>query len=262
MALKSTVKKIEDVDEALRGAYIQKGDVWVLDVSTDELKTHPSNSGLISALDHEREQRKDAETASADILKKFDGLDPEKARAAMETERKGEDKELLDAGKVDELVERRVTAAREDFDRQVKLKDVKIGELEGAVTGHATELASMKIFGAIKDVAIDKGARPEALTDIAGRAAGMWTLGDDGKPVAMTDGNKVFGKNGNALEIPEWVEQMAESAPHLFGESKGGGGGGSQQDRGRPGDGIKMISPEVAGDNIAELANGSVQIAY
>jgi len=260
MALKAVLATLDGLDEAIQKLYKKEGDKFVLDLSEDALSDHPNVSPLSRALEHERTTRKDSQKLTKELQEKFKDLDPDAAREALKLIEESGDKDLLDEGKIDELVEKKVARMKQDFDAQIIAKDQAIEEL---TTGNKTlngELADIRIYDAVKDAALAKGARPEALKDIANRANGTWSL-KDGQPTALNGEEALYGKDGNPLSIGEWVETLSTEANYLFEPNKGGGGtGGEKNTGGSGGGGIKIISPQAAGDNLTGIADGSVTV--
>lgn len=257
MALKMILKTLEGLDETIAAMYRKEGDQFVLDLSTDQLREHPSNSSLISALERERQERKDAQKLSGDLKDKYGDLDVDAALAALKAQDDIKDKELLDEGKVEELIAQRTERMRLDFDKQLAAKDAALAEINGNLDTRSKELSDIKIYDAVKDAALGKGARKEALQDIKNRAAGTWQL-KDGKPTAMNGEDIVFGKSGEPLTIDEWVDGLSNEASYLFEPNKGAGGQGND-DKGA-GVGIKILAPSAAGDNLAAIARGEAVI--
>jgi hypothetical protein len=259
MALELFLNSLEGVDETIAGMYRKDGDKFVLDLSTDQLKQHPSNAGLISALDREREDRRKAVEEATAIADKYKNIDPEKAAAALATVQELEDKQMVDAGKIDELVASKVERMRADFEAQIVAKDKALGEHSASNDLLTQELSDIKIYDAVKDSALGKGARPEAITDIRNRAEGVWQL-RDGKPIALKGEDVVFGKNGEALSIDEWVDTLSTDAPYLFQPNQGGNSGGGDNSGSSFTGGVKILSQESAGDNLAAIASGEAII--
>ena len=217
MSLKAFVKSLEEVSESARAFYVEDGNGgFKLDAEGVEDVT-----GLKNSLTAVREELK---TLKADY-NKYKDLDPEKAREALRKMEDLEDKGLMDAGKVDELVSRRTERMRMDFDSQVKAlktatddKDTTIKALSGRLEKHLIEQG---LLAAVMDVGVP---RKSALTDITSRGKGTWKLDENGNPMAVgSDGSKIFGKDGKApITMTEWAEGLMVEAPHLFEPSTGG----------------------------------------
>lgn len=263
MALKAVLKSLDGLDEALHAFYRKEGDVYVLDVSDSDLKDHPGTAPLKNALDREREEKKTSKAALDALQAKFGDLDPEAAREALAKLTEQGDKDLLDEGKIEELIAQRTDRMRADFDKQLAAKDTTIATLTSSNENTTKELSSIKIFDAVKDAALGKGARKEALLDIQNRARETWTLDDKGTPVARSGEDAVYGKNGDALTISEWVDTLSAEATYLFNPNQGGGApgdGGNQGGGGAGGGDIKRVSAAQAGGHLEAIAKGEVVI--
>lgn len=259
MALKAVItpQDHEALEEGLQGLYTQDGSKFVLDISEDGLKEHPGVGPLARAFEREKVDRKKLADTVAALQSKFDGLDPEAAREALAAMANAEDKELLDEGKVEELLAKKTARMQADFQQQLEAKEKALKEYTGQIEQLNGSLADITIYDAIKDAALTKGLRKEALPDIRNRAAGIWTI-KDGKPVATKDGDTVFGKDGNPLTVSEWVDSMAVESAHLFEPNRGGGAQGNETGGGAGG--IKQITKESAGANLAAIASGEAVI--
>lgn len=217
MALKAFVKSLDEIQESARAFYVEDGNGgFKLDAEGVEDVT-----GLKNSLTAVREELK---TLKSDYSK-YKDLDPEKAREALKKMEELEDKGLLDAGKVDELVNRRTERMRMDFDSQVKAlrggveeKDATIKTLSGRLETHLIEQG---LIAAVMEVGVP---RKSAIQDITSRGRSTWKLDEDGNPVAlMSDGSKIYGKDGKApITMEEWASGLMAEAPHLFEPSTGG----------------------------------------
>jgi len=122
MKVKAFVKSLDEVSEPFRELYVEDGNGgFKLDAEGVEDVT-----GLKNSLTAVREELKTLKTD----YNKYKDLDPEKAREALRKIEELGDKDLLDAGKVDELVTRRTERMRMDFDSQVKALKGAVEEKE------------------------------------------------------------------------------------------------------------------------------------
>ena len=80
MALKAIISSVDEVDEALRGLYVEKDEKFFLDVESVGGYSLEDVSGLKSALSRKTEESRQRGAK----LKTFDGLDPGEAREAIE----------------------------------------------------------------------------------------------------------------------------------------------------------------------------------
>ena len=255
MPLKIFIDSLEDVPEDIRDSYVADGERFKLNF--DLIKDHEGVTKIRKTANELDKKAKDSAKALEELQAKYGDLDPDAAREALKAIEDAGDKELLDEGKVEELVEKKTGQMKADFEKQIEAKDKRIAELESNAEGLTGELSSIKIYDAVKDAALSKGARKDALTDIANRAKEVWSL-VDGNPMAKKDNETIYGKSGEALTIDEWVETLASEASYLFEPNSGGGakGGDSQSSQG----GIGKVSMAAAGDNLEKIASGEVTV--
>ncbi len=272
MALKAilTQEAFDALDEAVRALYSKQGESYVLDL--DGIDDHPGVGELKRAHERAKEATTEAKALAeklAEDIKKFEGIDPEKARVAADELQKLEDKKLLDDGQVEEVIAQRTERMRTDLQKQIDVgtealaaKNVENMALQGT-------LEEVQIHTAIRDAATVAGVQDGAIDDIISRAKPIWGLVDGApypKDLAKGDDGKVplYGKSGAVMTIAEWVEALGESAPHLFNPSKGAGapgGGGGEPPKG----GVKILdgnAENVVGENLAAIADGSAEVRY
>lgn len=173
----------------------------------------------------------DEKKAALAKLKMFEGIDdPAKAKEALDQLRKLQEKELLEAGEVEKVIESRTKMMKADHEAQVK-KLTEAAEATNAETGKLrAQLSKAVIERGILDAVNSVGQpRKEAIIDIIGRGNIVFKLDENGIPIPQNaDGTTIFGKDGQkAMTMSEWASSLLETAPHLFHESKGGGAKGS-----------------------------------
>jgi hypothetical protein len=260
MALKAVLESLDGLPEGVAGLYVEQDGKFILDLDEEALKQHPNTGPLTRALTRERERAAEASKALKALEDKYGDLDPEAAREAIEAAREAGDKNLMDEGKIDELITQRTERMRKDFEKQIQAKDAALEETASQLTATNGKLADVTIFDAVKDAALGKGARKEALTDITNRAREIWRL-ENGAPLARKGDDVLYGKSGEALTIGEWVESLSSEASYLFEPNRGGSAdGGDRGGEARSSGGIKLISPDSSGDFISEIASGEAQI--
>ena len=181
--------KLNDVEKTF---YAQSGDGYQLQVegATDKTK-----------LDEFR-------ASNVDLMKKqkeLEGVDLAKYRAMEETERKVRDKELIDRGEFDTLIQERTQALQQDWEGKYtnatsQLEEYK-SKYETTVSKHEIEGAAFKAFGA-------HNIRPEANEAIMAQIRNTFSL-DNGQVVAKSGDSILSGVNGN-LTIDEFVSQQPD----------------------------------------------------
>lgn len=209
MGLKFMIDKLEDVPENVRGLYRPEGDKFVLDVE-----------GAV-----QKERLDEFRTNNINLQKQLDalkGVDPVKYRELVNIQRQIEEGELIKAGKVDEVVNLRVSAMKEELEGRAT-------SAEKALQKANDQLAAMMIDSQARTVAAKLGAVPSALDDVVLRARALYTM-DGGVPVPKDDKGVVFGRDGaSPMSIEEWAQRLKKDAPHLFHGSQGSGAAGGNR---------------------------------
>ena len=209
MALPFKIKSLDAVAEAFRTLYIKHTDgTYVLEVDgavDKETVTEFRNKNI--------ELMKEAE--------KYKDLNPQKYQELMELQRQRQEKELIDKGEVDQVIEGRVKAMKAQYDTEISTRDTSISQM-------TRQLESLLIDNTVRTAATKTGVRPEAVDDVLLRAKTVFSI-KEGKVVALDGEGKIaYGKDGTTpLGIEEWSTGLKTTAPHLYLGSTGGGGSGS-----------------------------------
>lgn len=206
----ATKAELDALPEAVRGLYIEKDGKFVLDADFEDV------GGLKTALEKERSNRSTLEKTLADIRKQLGDADPAKARDALKKLQELEDKQLIDQGKVEELLKARTERLVTDYDGKLKERD-------DALNAANKRLAELVIDNELRAVATAKKVRASAVEDFLERGRKVYRL-KDGKAVPMRGDDVIFGKKPNEpMGMDEWADSITTTAPHLF-EGSGGGG--------------------------------------
>lgn len=209
MPLKLVIDTVEGLDQSIAALYEKQDDgKFRLDVE-----------GAVP-----REKLDEFRNTNIDLLKKLDGfkgVDPAKYQTLLGLEKKLTDKELIDAGKVDEVVQTRIQSMKAEHEGVV-------GTLNEQLSTANRQLESLLIDSAVRVKALESGVLPTAVDDVMLRAKTVFKI-VNGQAVPHQDGKPVYGKDGvNAMSVDEWIGQLAKNAPHLFGSTQGGGASGSR----------------------------------
>lgn len=212
MKLKFRIAKLEEVEEGLRHLYVQtEGGDYVLQVDgavgkekLDEFRNN--NIQLQQTLD------------------KYKDLTPEKVAELQELDKKRREKELLDKGEIDAVIQGRVAEMKQNYENT-------INNLTNNFQTANKQLEVLMIDNAVRDMAIKSGVRETAVDDVLLRAKTTFAI-REGKVLAIQqkDGKEeiMYSSDGtNPLSIAEWGKNLKQNAPHLFKDSQGGGAGGS-----------------------------------
>lgn len=242
MALKFIVDNLEQVAEEHRGLYKQiDGGKFQLNVDgavdkarLDEFRTN--NVELQKQID------------------KYKDVDPVKYRELMAIQQKIVEKELLDKGEVDKLVELRTRAMREELTNNYTTAK---NELDTA----QAMLSKLQVNDVVKTAALKVGIHATAVDDVINRATAVFKI-EKGVPVPKNpDGTVIFDKSGDKpITVETWLHDLKKSAPHLFVGAIGSGAGGGTNTGGKDIGSMSaiekisvglaqggMMSPEAAG---------------
>ena len=171
-----------------------------------------------------REKLDEFRNTNIDLLRKLDGfkgVDPAKYNQLLAIEKKLTDKELVEAGKVDEVVSSRIQSMKTEHEGIVT-------DLNGKLAVSTRQLESLLIDSAVRVKALEAGVLPTAVDDVMLRAKTVFKI-VDGQAVPHAEGKPMYGKDGvNVLSVDEWVGSLAKSATHLFGQTQGGNAQGSR----------------------------------
>lgn len=268
--LSKEVEKLDDVPEALRKYYVQgesSDGVTLFNLSTDEATRIPEFRTRNIKVLKENEQLADKLKQSDARLQEFKGVDLERynrATKALELIEGDEERKLIEEGKIDEVVQRRmktaITAHSDQVTALTTARDTAIQERDALRTDVDRTTLRTAVQSAV-DGADIRLRGSGALHDIHARISGEFTIDpNSGKPKAR-DGQ--FGPKGDPLTITDRLVALAGSseASHLF-ESAGGagstGGRRTATDRGRQV--IDPNDPVAIGRNLDAIAEGKMVI--
>ena len=196
MALRGTYQTEAEVPEALRDLYVEDDEgAWHIDA---DVENHPNCAALGRAVGHATRERDEAQSRARAAQKLV-----EKAQAKVGLE-KYDVGDYEKAVKVLDGVEKASAAKTAAYGEILKMKDVKISELEAANKDVASELVTAKIIDAVEMAAIDRGASGQTMADILRRAHKDLTI-EDGAVVAP-DGQTPA----------DWLDALKKSGKHLF----------------------------------------------
>lgn len=242
MALKNTYNNVEDIPEAAVSLYTQVEDGESYKLNT-EIEGLVDKSRLDEFRDNNIQLRKDIESQH-DVVRdagreteeiraqmkaletKFSSIDLEEWNTLQAEKKAMVDKELIEAGEVDTLINRRVeevlAAKQREIDAIKSDYEEKIGGLNDNLTNYDTQLSKMLVDNEITKIAADAGVRSSAMEDVMLRGRGMFRV-ENGEAVAYDqEGRAIYGDDAvTPLSMKEWIGSLTENAPHLFEASTG-----------------------------------------
>lgn len=222
--LKLVVETLDGLSEDIQKLYKKGGDgKFHLQTEEDE----GSKKKLQEFRDNNIKLQKELDA----IQKKFGDINLDEIAEMKKKLQAIDDKKMIEAGKIDELVAQKVERMKADFENQIKkmtealnAKDAELGKTTSRL---AEVLIDSEITKAVNGVGV---VRKEAMRDIVARGRETWRL-EDGKPVPKEGDKVLYGKDGKqTLTFEEWATALLDTAPFLFESSGGGGAGGGKQD--------------------------------
>jgi hypothetical protein len=214
--LKAVLKTLEGLKPEEAEMYKQDGEIFVLD-------TDKYFHGMSSARDKEKQEAQKLR----EILKPFEeklgplkDMNLEELQEAMKLHQKTKDKQMIDAGKVDELVEQKVTGRVENLKKDY---ENRLQAAESRAVKAESMLNTLVVDNNVQIAAVKAGVLPEAMEDVSYRASKVFRA-VDGKPIPMKGDEVIYGKDGKTpLTMDEWLEELKSRAPHFFKRPEGSG---------------------------------------
>lgn len=254
--LKSLVKKdeFEALPDAIKEHYKAEGEDYVLETQDAELR-----SRIASFRDNNVDLRRQIEAAKKD-LEKFSNIDPKKYEEAVSKLQELEEKQLLDANQIEEVIALRTERMRGDYEGKITAMQ---SSLEAATQSQAQvqgllqkELLAGRLARSVTKVS---KPNPGALDYIEKVAADTWKLVDNDL-VPMSGDEVLYGKDGKAqLSMEEWVTDLVERSPFLFQGSSGTGAPGNGSNSHGGSKTIDRHDPSAFSGNLESIAKGEVK---
>jgi len=221
MPFPTTVSDIAQLPDWARDFYIQDGAQWKLNVQTVPLGEDVS--GLKSALEKERQSRRDAERLANELRAQYDGIDPKEVKTMAERLEAIKDKHLYDDKGLDAVIADRTGTYRTriaDLEREVQAK-------QGAYEQLQTGMKRQRIETILRQQIAEAGVAPYAVPDALHRLGNVFNDLDGDVPIARKEtGDILYGSDAVRPYSPvEHLTKLKADAPHLWPLSNGAGGG-------------------------------------
>jgi hypothetical protein len=158
---------------------------------------------------------------SGERLKSFDGIDPEAVRNILKRFSDDEEAALIAKGEIDTVLNKRTERMKAGYEKET----AKEKAAREAAESRASKFTERVLESHIRAAASAAGLHSHAIDDALFRAKVVFTVNDDGEPIAANDN---FGKDGKPLTLKEWMESMKDKAPHWWPAVNGGGANGSR----------------------------------
>ena len=151
--------------------------------------------------------------------------DPKAALEALKFVRENEQARLIQEGKFDEVIEKKVSAVKQEAKAIV---DELTGKLD--ITSKEAESFRLKYRTKIVDdnlrqAAIEAGMRPEAIEDALLLGRMEFSVADDNETVEARDSKGNLRKNSDGIVVTPkvWMEELKARKPYLWPGSEGAG---------------------------------------
>ena len=194
----------------------------------------PATVATITRLNGEAKGHREAKEAAETKLKAFEGIeDPAAAKEALAKIANLKDKDLIEAGKVEEIKAAAIKAVEDQYKPIVAERDKLKTDLYGERVGG--QFARSKFIS-------DKAAVP---ADIMQARFGQHFKDEDGKAVAYdAAGNKIYSRSkpGEPADFDEALEILIDAYPYKDSILKGTGGGSGAKPGNGGGQGGKTIT--------------------
>jgi hypothetical protein len=209
MTRKFKYQKQEEIPADLAGHYVQRDGSWFFDCDDGAEKgrledIRQNNINLKRELDEQK--------------RRFDGIDPDAVREAMEAKRRIDEGEFRKNGDFEAALQSRVSP----IEKRAK-------EAEAAAATANALLLELQIDHGAVAAATKRGLAPTAIADLTARARNAFRLVNNAPVAVEADGQTPrLGKDGlSPMSFDEWADSLAAEAPHLFERNSGGGAAGS-----------------------------------
>jgi|TARA_R110002167_G_scaffold2577_1_gene12983 hypothetical protein len=169
------------------------------------------------------------------LTTKFEGIDVDAYKDMVGKQEQLKNKKLIDAGKIDELLDEKTKSMREIHNKELD----KTNQVNQSLQD---QLATLVIDNAVRDSALRAGVVETGMDDILLRSKAIFSL-KDGKAVPTDNaGNTIFGHGtSEPMSVNEWVNAQMDVAPHLFKSSSGGGSAHGTRPNGTSGEKMTAI---------------------
>ena len=162
------------------------------------------------------------------VTDKFSGIDLDEWNSLQAERKANADKELIEKGDVDTLINNRVdeviAAKQKELAAQKDSYEAQMASLQDDLLNYDGQLNTMLVDNELTKIAADAGVRASAMEDVLSRGRTVFRV-EDGQAVAFnTEGRQMYMDDAvTPLGISNWIEGLTKSAPHLFESSTGAG---------------------------------------
>ena len=151
--------------------------------------------------------------------------DPKAALEALKFVKENEQARLIQEGKFDEVIEKKVSTVRQEakavIDELTSKFELTSKEAESFRLKYRTKI----VDDTLRQAAIEAGVRPEALDDVLLQGRLEFSVADDNETVECRDSKGNLRKNSDNIVITPkvWMESLKARKPYLWPGSEGAG---------------------------------------
>lgn len=282
MPVKPILPTKADVDalpEAMRGLYIERDGQFVIDLDGGVVpgsELAHANSRLAEFRDNNiKLQKQVAELTPLQqelttIKKTYEGIDPAKAREAVEKLEKLEKKGVKGEDDLMKAIEAAILPIRTALEGQVTQLSTKLTEAEQKAQEQAQALTIKEFEGNVTAAAIRAGVDEKMLPHFVRHARETYKL-ENGQFVPKNGTTTIFSHKRPTEPMPleEFIEAQQAEAPGFFKQNKGGNSSqsGAQGGPGMPpsNPNAKRLvnpTPEQLGQYAAAIRKGEVVVEH
>lgn len=223
MPLKAIIDRLEDVEEAFRGLYVQKGDKW--EIQIEGVKTQGDIDRVNAALTKEKKDHAavKAELATAkQSLEAFGDLNAEDVhtKLAEYDTLKASHGQTPDAQRIAAMVQEQVAAKlkieKGPLERKLAAAERERDELKNSVAEVTTKFNTKLIEDGLRSEAVKAGIVPAMIDDYVALHRGSFKLGDGDKPITE-----------DGMDPAAFVVDTKAKKPYFWPTAQGADGRGS-----------------------------------
>jgi len=151
--------------------------------------------------------------------------DPKAALEALKFVKENEQARLIQEGKFDEVIEKKVSAVRQEAKQQIEELAEKLGVTLKEAENFRNKYRTKIVDDTLRTAAIEAGVRPEALDDVLLLGRMEFAVAEDNETVDARDakGNLRKTEDGIVLTPKVWMEVLKARKPYLWPGSEGVG---------------------------------------
>lgn len=186
-----------------------------------------------------------------DRLKAFDGFDVEAFKSMKAKFDESNEAELLKAGKIDELLDKRVEKINAQYSDKLTSLSNELSTLKNERDAYQTKYTSKVLDDTIRDAAIKAGVTASAINDVILNAKQLFTVDQSGEIEARDKaGNLVKTIDGMLLTPQRFLDDRREVSPHWWGATNGAGMKGGNFKGSVPDLGTRLQQAASSGDQV------------